>query len=280
MQAHVVASPDVRQARSGESAADVAQRALQAMRTLLQQRQGRVAAVIVEPLVQCAAGMAMHDASYLVGLRTLCDEFEVHLIADEIAVGCGRSGSFFAFEQATLPGQAPCWPDFILLSKGITGGTMALSVVLTRDAIYQAFWDDRTPHTTARSFLHSHSYSGNPLACRAAWAVLERFERETVLSQNQARSHLINAAWQALRDDARLSHVRQQGMIWAVDVKPEVAGAQFAERFALAARQHELLIRPIGRTIYLMPPYLLPPEQYAWLVQQIRTTLEEVVHAA
>lgn len=280
MQAHVVASPDARQASPGESAADVAQRALTAMRTLLQSRQGRVAAVIVEPLIQCAAGMAMHDASYLRGLRALCDEFEVHLIADEIAVGCGRSGRFFAFEHAALPGQAPVWPDFILLSKGITGGTMALSVVLTREAIYQEFWDDATPHTTTRSFLHSHSYSGNPLACRAAWAVLERFEREAVLEQNQARSHLINAAWQVLRDDARLNHVRQQGMVWAVDVKPEVAGVQFAERFHQAARRHELLIRPIGRTIYLMPPYLLPPEQYQWLVRQTLTTLNEVTHAA
>jgi adenosylmethionine---8-amino-7-oxononanoate aminotransferase len=246
----------------------------------LQQREGRVAAVIIEPLIQCAAGMAMHDASYLRGLRALCNEFEAHLIADEIAVGCGRSGSFFAFEQATQPGQAPIWPDFILLSKGITGGTMALSVVLTQDAIYQQFWDEATPRTTARSFLHSHSYSGNPLACRAAWAVLERFEREAVLQQNQDRSHLINAIWHALRDDTRLSHVRQQGMVWAVDVKPDIAGAQFAERFHLAARRHELLIRPIGHTIYLMPPYLLPPEQYQWLAHQTLTTLDEVTRDA
>jgi adenosylmethionine---8-amino-7-oxononanoate aminotransferase len=208
----------------------------------------------------------------------------VHLIADEIAVGCGRSGSFFAFEQASLPGQAPVWPDFILLSKGITGGTMALSVVLTRDAVYNAFWDDAAAHTTAqsaaRSFLHSHSYSGNPLACRAAWAVLERFEREAVLQQNHARSHLINTTWSALRGDARLQHVRQQGMVWAFDVKPEVAGPQFAERFHLAARRHELLIRPIGHTVYLMPPYLLPPEQYQWLAAQTLRTLDEVAHAA
>ncbi len=280
MRAHTVASPDARQAAAGESALEVAQRALVAMRTLVQQREGRVAAVIVEPLIQCAAGMAMHDPSYLRGLRALCNEFEVHLIADEIAVGCGRSGSFFAFEQATLPEQATVWPDFILLSKGITGGTMALSVVLTRDAVYDAFWDDAAIHTTARSFLHSHSYSGNPLACRAAWAVLERFEREAVLQQNQERSHLINATWQTLSDDARLCHVRQQGMVWAFDVKPEVAGPQFAERFQLAARRHELLIRPIGHTVYLMPPYLLPPEQYQWLAEQTLRTLDEVTHAA
>lgn len=280
LKAHVVASPDARQAHPGESAADVAQRALVAMRELLQQREGRVAAVIVEPLIQCAGGMAMYDGSYLRGLRALCNEFEVHLIADEIAVGCGRSGSFFAFEQAALAGQTSVWPDFILLSKGITGGTMALSVVLTRDAIYQQFVDEATPRNTARSFLHSHSYSGNPLACRAAWAVLERFEREAVLEQNRDRSALINATWNALGDDDRLRHVRQQGMVWAFDVDPHVAGAQFAERFHLAARHHELLIRPIGHTVYLMPPYLLPPEQYEWLARQTLKTLNEVTRGA
>jgi adenosylmethionine-8-amino-7-oxononanoate aminotransferase len=224
--------------------------------------------------------MAMYDGSYLRGLRALCSEFEVHLIADEIAVGCGRSGSFFAFEHAALPGQTSVWPDFILLSKGITGGTMALSVVLTRDAIYQQFVDESTPHTAARSFLHSHSYSGNPLACRAAWAVLERFEREAVLEQNRDRSGLINATWHALGEDDRLRHVRQQGMVWAFDVDPHVAGEQFAERFHLAARRHEVLIRPIGHTVYLMPPYLLPPEQYEWLAHQTLKTLNEVTRGA
>jgi adenosylmethionine-8-amino-7-oxononanoate aminotransferase len=277
MRAHIVASPDARQAEAGESAADVAQRALAELRALLQARAGRVAAVIVEPLIQCAAGMAMHDPSYLRGLRLLCDEFQVHLIADEIAVGCGRSGSFFAFEQAAEAGQPALWPDFITLSKGITGGLLALSVVLARDAIYEAFWDD----SAARSFLHSHSYSGNPLACRAAWAVLERFENEQVLARNAERSAPLSAAWQDLRGDARLAHVRQRGMVWAFDVNAALAGADFAERFAQAGRKQELLIRPIGHTVYLMPPYLLEPGLYAWLADRTIATLNEVLpHAA
>ena len=140
----------------GEDAAAVAQRAAADLEALLAERHAHIAAVIVEPLVQCAAGMAMHHASYLQRVRALCDRYSVHLIADEIAVGCGRTGTFFACEQAGI------WPDFVCLSKGITGGFLPLSLVLCRDAIYRAFLSD----DVARGFLHSHSYTGNALACR------------------------------------------------------------------------------------------------------------------
>ncbi|MDB5796830.1 MAG: adenosylmethionine--8-amino-7-oxononanoate transaminase, partial [Paucimonas sp.] len=133
--AHVVESPDARRAQPGETAADVARRAAAALERLLAERAGSIAAVIVEPLVQCAAGMVMHDPAYLRALRRLCDQYQVHLIADEIAVGCGRSGSFFACEQAGI------WPDFLCLSKGISGGYLPLSLVMTTDAVYQAFYD-------------------------------------------------------------------------------------------------------------------------------------------
>jgi adenosylmethionine-8-amino-7-oxononanoate aminotransferase len=273
MRAHIVASPDARQAEPDESAEAVAERALAAMRGLLQARQGQVAAVLVEPLIQCAAGMAMHDPAYLRGVRALCDEFHVHLIADEIAVGCGRTGSFFAFEQASDAGRARIWPDFITLSKGITGGYLPLSVVLARDDVFQSFWDD----SAARSFLHSHSYSGNPLACRAAQTVLQRFAQSQVLTVNAQNSEPIRTAWAALTGDDRLAHVRQRGMVWAFDVKADCAGANFVERFHVAGRARELLIRPIGHTVYVMPPYLLPPAQYAWLAEQTLATLDDVV---
>ncbi len=177
-QAHVVASPDARLAQDGESAADVARRAAQELETLLQQRADKIAAVIVEPLVQCATGMAMHDPVYLQQVRALCDRYQVHMIADEIAVGCGRSGTFFACEQAAI------WPDFMCLSKGISGGYLPLSLVMTRDAVYQAFYHS----DVARGFLHSHSYTGNPLACRAALATLDIFEQDDVLNQNRLRA--------------------------------------------------------------------------------------------
>src|SRR6202035_893142 len=142
------------------------------------------AAIIIEPLVQCATGMAMHDPLYLSLVRELCDRYQVHMIADEIAVGCGRSGRFFACEHAGV------WPDFLCLSKGISGGYLPLSLVMTTDAIYQAFYDP----DSARGFLHSHSYTGNPLACRAALATLAIFTEDNVLQANRTRAAAISAA--------------------------------------------------------------------------------------
>lgn len=262
MHAHVVEAPDARQGPAQEA------RALAAMRRLLAERQGHIAAVIVEPLVQCAAGMVMHEPSYLRALHALCKEFDVHLIADEIAVGCGRTGSFFAFEQAEAG-----WPDFITLSKGISGGTLPLSLVLTTEAIYQCFWSEQVE----RGFLHSHSYTGNALACAAANAVLDRFAREQVLERNLQQARWLADAFAPLARDARVEHLRQRGMILAFDVRDEFAQPGFSERFHLAARARELLIRPIGRTVYLMPPYVLDEALVQFLAQAVRATLDEVL---
>ena len=273
MRAHQAMSPDARQALPGEGALDVALRAAADLQALFAARHEHIAALILEPLVQGAAGMAMHDPAYLRAARALCDEYDVLLIADEIAVGCGRTGTFFAFEQATLPGQARLWPDLICLSKGISGGYLPLSLVLSRDRVYEAFLDD----DVARGFLHSHSYSGNALACRAGLAVLDRFEHDDVLARNRDQAIGLSAALAPLRRDARLEHVRQIGMVWAFDVREAFAGERFAERFHLAGRTRELLIRPIGRTVYLMPPYVLDGELSAWLAGQLLATLDDVL---
>ncbi len=274
LKSHQVMSPDARQALPGESATDVARRAAAELKALLEARHQHIAALILEPLVQGATGMAMHDPLYLREVRALCDRFEVTLIADEIAVGCGRTGTFFAFEQASPPGQPQIWPDLICLSKGISGGYLPLSLVLSRDSIYEAFLDD----DVARGFLHSHSYTGNALACRAALAVLDRFEQDDVLAKNQRRADVLNTALAPLRADARLEHWRQRGMIWAFDVREDLVGARFPERFHLAGRTHELLIRPIGRTVYLMPPYLLDDELSPWLARALTATLNDVLN--
>jgi adenosylmethionine-8-amino-7-oxononanoate aminotransferase len=264
MRAHQVMSPDGRQAAPGETAVDVAARAAAELEALLEARHAHIAALIIEPLVQGAAGMAMHDAAYLRTVRALCDRYEVSLIADEIAVGCGRTGTFFACEQAGI------WPDFVCLSKGISGGTLPLSLVMTRDHIYEAFLDD----DLARGFLHSHSYTGNALACRAALAVLDRFEEDDVLERNRRRAAALTSALSPLQNDPRVEHFRQRGMIWAFDVRDAFVGERFAERFHLAGRERELLIRPIGRTVYLMPPYVLDDELAAWLAQRVTATLD------
>lgn len=273
MKPHVVMSPDARQAGPNETAAVVALRAADELEALLETRGDHIAALIIEPLVQGAAGMAMHDALYLRRVRELCRRHEVHLIADEIAVGCGRTGTFFAFEQAALASDAHDWPDFICLSKGISGGTLPLSLVLSRHQVYEAFLDD----DVARGFLHSHSYTGNPLACRAALAVLERFRTDDVLSENHKRARVLSNALEPLRRDPRVQHFRQVGMIWAFDVLEHLAGTRFPERFHLTGREHELLIRPIGRTVYLLPPYLLDDTTSHWLAERVMATLNSVL---
>lgn len=268
MRSHIVASPDQRLGNEAQALGD--------MRALLAGRHEHIAAVIVEPLVQGAAGMSMYAPSYLKAMRALCTEFEVHLIADEIAVGCGRTGTFFAWEQ-TGPATKADWPDFLLLSKGITGGTMALSLVLTTDEVYQAFWSQ----DVTRGFLHSHSYTGNPLACAAANAVLDRFDAGQ-LERNQQQAAWLAEAFAPLAADPRITHLRQRGMILAFDINPAttVPVERFAEKFHLAARRHELLIRPIGQTVYLMPPYLIDEPAAKFLAAAVAATLEEVVHAA
>lgn len=274
MPTHQVMSPDARQAGPCETAVQVAARAANELRALLEARHEHIAAIVLEPLVQGAAGMAMHDPTYLATVRALCDRFEVHLIADEIAVGCGRTGTFFAFEQAAAPGQLRIWPDLICLSKGISGGYLPLSLVLSRDEIYEAFLDD----DVARGFLHSHSYSGNALACRAALAVLDRFENDDVLRRNRMEAENLSKSLAPLAIDPRIEHLRQRGMIWAFDVQPEHAGARFAERFHLAGRANELLIRPIGRSVYLLPPYVLDSTISEWLAERLLKTLHEVLN--
>ena len=222
--------------------------------------------------MQCAAGMAMHDAEYLRLARALCDRYSVHLVVDEIAVGFGRTGSLFAHQQAGIR------PDFICLSKGLTGGTLPLSAVLTTDEIYAAFYDD----DAARGFLHSHSYTGNPLACRAAVATLELFEQLDQLAANRQLARKISAAVAGLNAHPRVSNARQQGMIWAWDIDTSLP--DFAQRYHQAALDLGLLLRPIGRTLYCMPPYVLDDADITHLGQAalaaLNTTLQQEAELA
>ena len=260
--ADIVASP----AGTASGPAEV-QQALTALEAHLVAHAGETAALIVEPLVQCANGMRMYDADYLRGARALCDRFEVHLIADEIAVGCGRTGSFFAHEQAGIR------PDLLLLSKGISGGYLPLSLVLSTDEIFSAFYDE----DSTRGFLHSHSYTGNPLACRAALATLDLFESEDVLARNRERAATLQRLAAPLANHATVRDFRRCGMIWAFEVETE--DPTFSRRMFESALRHELLLRPIGRTVYWMPPYVFDEPDAAFLVQRTGEALEAVLHA-
>jgi len=264
-----VPSPDARKAKSGESADDVAKHAAKILEELLEAEHQHIAAIIVEPLVQCAGQMAMYSPEYLRLVRSLCDRYNIHLIADEIAVGCGRSGKFFACEHAGI------WPDFLTLSKGISGGYLPLSLSMTTDKIYRAFYGDQMQ----QGFLHSHSYTGNPLACAAALACLEIFETDSVLEKNLERSKDLANAFAWAKVDPRIEHWRQQGMILAFDIKPESLknSATFSREMFSASMMEGILIRPIGNTIYVMPPYILTTEEAVQMGVAVQRALNQVL---
>jgi adenosylmethionine-8-amino-7-oxononanoate aminotransferase len=259
---HQVMTPDGRHAQVGESHQAFALRAAEALEAYLDEHADTTAALIVEPLVQCAAGMGMYHADYLRRARALCGRRRVHLIADEIAVGFGRTGTMFACEQAGIR------PDFMCLSKGISGGYLPLSCVLTTDAVFDAFLDD----ASARGFLHSHSYTGNPLACRAALAVLDIFADEGVIEANRTQAAYFTTLMTELAAHPRIENFRHLGMIWAFEVKDAAPG--FARDFHQAMLKRGVLLRPIGNTVYFMPPYVIDAEQMRRLVEAVLDTLD------
>jgi adenosylmethionine-8-amino-7-oxononanoate aminotransferase len=234
-------------------------RMFEPMLALLEAHAAEIAAVIVEPLVQCAGGMRMYHPVYLTLLRGACDRLGIHLIADEIAVGFGRTGTLFACEQAGIR------PDFLCLSKGITGGYLPLSAVLTSEAVYAAFYDDYVNRT---AFLHSHSYSGNPLACAAALATLDLLEAPGTLARIGALTRHLGAQAAGLAAHPHVAEVRQSGLILAVEfVAARGSNTPFpwTERRGLRAYRHALgrgvLLRPLGNVLYLMPPYVIEPAE-------------------
>ena len=254
-----VKSPDCYFREAGESWADYSTRAFAEMETALVRHADEVCAVIVEPLVQCAGGMRMYDPVYLKLLRQACDKHRVHLIADEIAVGFGRTGTMFACEQAAMA------PDFLCLGKGLSGGYLPLSVCMTTDEVYEAFYAE---YTARKAFLHSHSYTGNPLACSAALATLEIFRDDDVINANNDLATHMARATAPLADHPHVAEVRQTGMILAIEVvreKKTRALFPWQERRGLSvyryALEHGALLRPLGDVIYFMPPYVIKPEE-------------------
>jgi adenosylmethionine---8-amino-7-oxononanoate aminotransferase len=271
-----VPSPDAFVREHGMDEAGHAAKMFEHMESALAQHHEDVAAVIVEPLVQCAGGMRMYDPLYLQLLRAACDKYGVHLIADEIAVGFGRTGTMFACEQAGIR------PDYLCLSKGLTGGYLPLSVVLTTDTVFDAFYGE---YTRMNAFLHSHSYTGNPLACAAANATLAIFRDEPVLERNRATARTMLNSVEHLRDHPHVAEIRQRGMILAIELmRDPVTRTPFPweERRGLRIYRHALsrgaLIRPLGTTIYFMPPYVITPDDIA-LLAAITTEAVEIACA-
>lgn len=231
-------------------------------------RGSEICGVIVEPLLQGAAGMKMYPPAYLQRLRKACTQAGVHLIADEIATGFGRTGTLFACDQAAIV------PDLLCLSKGITGGYLPLAAVVTTESIYQGFYADPEEH---RAFLHSHSYTGNALACALARETLQIFDQEPVLASNREKGAALGALAAALGATIpAVGEVRTLGMVTAVELRPP---QPFGWRRALIqkARERGVLLRPMGSVLYFMPPYAAQKDDLAFLVRESFAALEEVL---
>jgi adenosylmethionine-8-amino-7-oxononanoate aminotransferase len=273
MDVRMVASPDCFERAPGATWAEHSRHKFALMEEALARHHEETAAVIVEPLVQCAGGMRMYDPVYLSLLRQACDRYHVHLIADEVAVGFGRTGTMFACEQAQIR------PDFLCLSKGLTGGYLPLSVVMTTDDIYAAFYDE---YVKMNAFLHSHSYTGNPLACAAALASLAIFDTDQVLAKNRVLAEHMGASARPLADQPHVAEVRQHGMIMAIELVRNKATREpyaWQERRGLKVYRHGLergvLLRPIGNVVYFMPPYVITPAEIDLMVKVAEEGIEK-----
>jgi len=260
-----VPSPDCYYREHGQSWEDYSVQMFAPMQQMLEQHHHELAAVILEPLVQGAGGMRMYHPVYLSLLRKACDEFGVHLIVDEIAMGFGRTGSMFACEQAQIT------PDFMVLSKALTGGYLPLAAVLTTEQVYQAFYAD---YASMKAFLHSHTYTANPLACAAALASLDIFAEDDVIVRNQLLAREMGKATAHLVDHPHVAEVRQTGMVLAIEMVQDKASKTpfpWQERRGLRVYEHALeqgaLLRPLGNVVYFIPPYIITPEQIHWLAE-------------
>jgi adenosylmethionine-8-amino-7-oxononanoate aminotransferase len=270
----IVPSPDCFLKKEGVSDKQHSEKMFDYMYKAIKKNHKNISAVIIEPLIQCAGYMRMYHPIYLKLLRDACDKYNIHFIADEIAVGFGRTGSMFAFQQANIT------PDIICLSKGITGGYMTLSTILTTDEIYYAFYDQ---YNKLNAFLHSHSYTANPLACTAANASLDLFKKYNILEKNKKTSKYIKNKLNNISEHPHVGEVRQRGMVFAVEmVKNKINKIPYdwKERRGIKAYEFGLkngvLIRPLGNVIYFMPPYVIKKKE----IDKVIDTIERAVNIA
>jgi adenosylmethionine-8-amino-7-oxononanoate aminotransferase len=241
------------------------------MAALLSRHAGEVAAVIVEPLVQGAAGILTHPPGYLAAVRALCDEHDVLLICDEVATGFGRTGTMFACEHEGVS------PDLMCVAKGLTGGYLPLAATLATERIYAAFLGE---HEELKTFFHGHTYTANPLACAAAIATLEVFERERTLAALQPKIALLAELLEELVAPLRcVGEIRRRGFMVGIELEGFPLAARMGHQVTLAARRRGAIVRPLGDVVVLMPPLAISREELRHLVQITAASVAEATAA-
>jgi adenosylmethionine---8-amino-7-oxononanoate aminotransferase len=237
------------------------------MRRLFEAHPGEIAAVIVEPLVQGAAGMIVHPPGYLRAVRELCDEHDTLLICDEVAVGFGRTGRMWACEHEDVA------PDLMCVAKGLTGGYLPLAATLATERIYDGFLG---AHTDYRTFFHGHTYTGNPLACAAALATLDVFEEDRTLDRLQPKIDLLAELLEPIAARPDVSEIRRRGFMTGIELDEETYPPELkiGHRVTLEARKRGAIVRPLGNVVVLMPPLAISDADLTRLLEITAASIE------
>jgi len=264
--------PDVERLPAGTSAEAAAATFLAELESLFENHHHELAAMVIEPLVQCAAGMVMHPPGYLAGVRELTRKYDVLLIADEVAVGMGRTGTLFACDQESVV------PDFLCLGKGLTGGYLPMAATLTNEKIYTAFLG---PYSAASALHHGHTFSGNPLCAAAALASLDVFDEEHTLQKLQPKIARLNEYLCTLAEHPHVACTRQRGLIGALELTPnKTAGTRYpaderrAWRICRETLRNGVWLRPLGDVLYVMPPLAISIDELDILMNILRAAID------
>ena len=269
-----VKGPDCYRCELGKQRGECNSECFANMENFLEENNEKICGIIIEPLIQGAAGMKIYPPCYIKKLRDICTRYDIHFIADEIAVGFGRTGKMFACEHAEIT------PDIMCLSKGLTAGYLPMALTVTTDEIYNAFYAD---YTERKAFMHSHSYNGNPLACSVAIESLNIFRDEAILEKNIDKAKLIcNIANEQFKNQKYVGEYRQIGMVSAIELvenKATKKGFDWAKRVGYniykIALKHGVLLRPLGNVIYFMPPYVIEEKDIELMISVAKKSINE-----
>lgn len=265
-------------APAGYTDATWAEHCIETAERILREKGAEIAAVVIEPVMQGAAGMIAQPKGFLARLAAACKANDVLLICDEVATGFGRTGTLFAVESEGVA------PDIMTVAKGITGGYLPLAATLATDRIYEAFLG---PHESGRTFFHGHTYTGNPLACAAALASLELFEKNRVIEKLQPKIGYLTRRLAEIAELPHVGEVRQRGFMVGIELvkdrstkEPFPYSRRIGHEVILRARSQGVILRPLGNVIVLMPPLAITEEELALLCDVTLRSIDEVTRAA